>query len=230
MSDCAVEAARALSSYEENRARNIERNNARLRSLGLISVGEEKLSNDAAWGRNQRRLLCEDDGGHSSCHDEEHDSRKTKKRTKTPAVPKEGSRKSRRLMKLAVEFSSSDEHKEEDASERKEMVLKERDALVAECREARQRAALEVANAGVDVAGKENPTASYEHCLMRVRTMSEKGLKNRIRAIERAAGKHCVVKMAIFKSCLQDEGLWEIAEMAADALERLKGLLPPPSD
>jgi hypothetical protein len=63
-----------------------------------------------------------------------------------------------------------------------------------------------------------------------VRTMSEKGLANRIRAIERAAGKHCVVKMAIFKSCLQDENMWELAAEAADALERLKGMLPPPID
>lgn len=202
MLDCAVETPRALSSYEENRARNIERNNARLRSLGLISAGEEKRSNDAAWGRNQTRASCEDNGGHSSrCDDEELDSRNTKKRTKTPAMPKEGSRKSRRLMNLSVEVSTSDERKEESVAERKESVQKERDALVAECREARQRAALEVAKAGVALAGKENPTATYEHCLMRVRTMSEKGLANRIRVIERAAGKHCVVKMAIFKSC-----------------------------
>ena len=75
----------------------------------------------------------------------------------------------------------------------------------------------------------ENPTASYQHCLMRVRTMSEKALTNRIRAIERTAGKHCVVKMAIFKSTLQDEDLWDLAGQASDALERLKGLLPAPT-
>lgn len=50
----------------------------------------------------------------------------------------------------------------------------------------------------------------------------------KVRAIERAAGKHCVVKMAIFKSCLQDENMWELAELASEALERLKALLPPP--
>ncbi|KAL7482305.1 hypothetical protein ACHAW6_007983 [Cyclotella cf. meneghiniana] len=231
---CAIETPRALSSYEESRARNIERNNARLRSLGLISVGEENRSNDAAWGRNRRSSSCEGDCGNTlvtiSCDDEGIDSRNTKKRTKTTTLMKEGSRKSRRLRNLSVEVSTSDEHKEEDAAKRKEKIQKERYALVAECRDARQRAALEVAKSGSAVAAKENPTATYEHCLMRVRTMSEKGLVNRIRAIERAAGKHCVVKMAIFKSCLQDEGMWEIAEMAADALERLKGLLPPPSD
>ena len=53
--------------------------------------------------------------------------------------------------------------------------------------------------------------------------MTEKALINRVKAIERACGQHCVVKMAIFKSCLQDKGLWELAELAAAALERLKG-------
>ena len=74
----------------------------------------------------------------------------------------------------------------------------------------------------------ENPTASYAHCLMRVRSMSERALINRCKTIERAAGKHCVVKMAIFKSCLQDQGMWELAELAAASLERLKALLPVP--
>ena len=45
--------------------------------------------------------------------------------------------------------------------------------------------------------------------------------------IERAAGKHCVVKMAIFKCCLQDEGMWDLAEQASDALERLKAVKEP---
>jgi hypothetical protein len=54
--------------------------------------------------------------------------------------------------------------------------------------------------------------------------MTEKGLMNRVKVIERAAGKHSVVKMAIFISCLQeDEGMWELAEVKSDALERLKG-------
>lgn len=36
-------------------------------------------------------------------------------------------------------------------------------------------------------------TASYSHTLMRVRTMSEQALGNRIKAIERAKGQHAVV-------------------------------------
>lgn len=100
--------------------------------------------------------------------------------------------------------------------------------MIEECREARQRAALKVMEAGAEKAARENPTATYEHCLMRVRTMTKNALLTRVKVIERAAGKHCVVKMAIFKSCLQDEGMWDIAKKASQALERLKGLQAPP--
>eukprot|EP00968_Pinguiococcus_pyrenoidosus_P012007 scaffold1016_cov258-Pinguiococcus_pyrenoidosus.AAC.11 len=58
--------------------------------------------------------------------------------------------------------------------------------------------------------------------------MTEKRLKTRVKVIERAAGRHCVVKMAIFVMVLKDEGMEELAELANDALERLKGLQPPP--
>ena len=58
-----------LSEYEQSRARNIERNNARLRSLGLITVAEERRSNDLAWGRQPQRAGDED-----GCDEEEDDS------------------------------------------------------------------------------------------------------------------------------------------------------------
>ena len=108
----------------------------------------------------------------------------------------------------------------------------DRIARVEECRRVRLQRALELSNQvnAANKAAKENPTATYEHALMRVRTMSEKALQNRIKTIERATGKHCVIKMAIFKCCLQDENLWELAELANDALERLKGLHPIPMD
>mmetsp|Transcript_9745 Transcript_9745/g.20605 ORF Transcript_9745/g.20605 Transcript_9745/m.20605 type:complete len:248 (-) Transcript_9745:1467-2210(-) len=231
----------ALSEYEQARARNIERNNARLRSLGLISIAEERKSNDTAWGRHIKLISNDDDDDEESSSEEEYiegetsSKKKKKKRSRCSALPpREGSRKSRRLMHLPSENDPGDIDDEtllrETVSDRKERIQKEREALVVECREARQRAAIEVAKAGVEIAGEKNPTATYEHCLMRVRSMTEKGLMNRVRAIERAAGKHCVVKMAIFKSCLQDENMWDLAKLASESLERLKGLLPPPSN
>ena len=224
------EPANKLSEYEEARARNIEKNNARLRSLGLISALEEKKSNDLAWGR-QSTYESEDDEDVDSSSDEEYSEegtakKKRKKRSKTPSTPRVGSRKSRRLLGLTSDGNTLD--KDESEEQRKERIQQEREEMVIECREARLRAANEVAKAGHQLAGTKNPAATYEHCLMRVRTMNEKGLMNRVRAIERAAGKHCVVKMAIFKSCLQDENMWELASLASEALERLKALLPPP--
>ena len=291
-----------LSEYEKIRARNIERNNAKLRELGLISKAEERASNDAAWRRHatncHHQQSDEDDdssGGSEYEDDDEKEEdwedprrphgaavqpkeKRNKKKRKTPndGPPTEGSRKSRRLQGFAADGSML------PPKPSREEIEKEREERVRECREVRLRAARAVAEAGAEKAAKENPTATYEHCLMRVKTMSDKGLQNRVKAIERAAGKHCVVsssggssrllimrilglprsifcwttatcpifniprltrlfyrplltistppsqiKMAIFKSCLQDEGMWDLAELASEALERLKGLKAP---
>lgn len=207
-----------LSDYEKIRARNIQRNNARLRSLGLISVLEEKQSNARAWGISPPlREATNDAMGQTP-------AKKKQKIQKQP--PTSPTRKSSRLQGLDPEGKPL-EHAQPLTREEREQ---QREARVQECREARQRAALRVMEAGEEQAAKENPTATYEHALKRVRTMTEKGLKNRVKAIERAAGKQCVVKMAIFKSCLQDEGMWELAELASEALERLKALQAPPEE
>ncbi len=201
--------------YEQLRARIIERNNARLRALGLISALEEERSNAAAWGRELPPVMEAHEKEGSDGEWEE--SPRSKKRKRKISI-EEPSRKSLRLQ-----------------GEKPEIVLhvdtpKERHERVRECREVRLQAARAVAAAGAEKAAKENPTATYEHCLMRVGTMTDKALANRVKAIERAAGKHCVVKMAIFKSCLQDEGMWDLAKLASDALERLKALQPPPEE
>jgi hypothetical protein len=57
--------------------------------------------------------------------------------------------------------------------------------------------------------------------LMRVRTMSDSGLANRIKAIERAKGKHAVVKMRLFARVLFLEGNESLADDATAALRRL---------
>lgn len=237
LAQCDLRQSNVLSDYERARAINIEKNNARLRALGLISANEEHKSNALAWGLEEKSLNI--------------------KKRPCSRPPSEGCRKSRRLLKLRSEISEN-VVKGGNEEERQEGIEKEREAIVKECREARQRAAMEVAKLGLESAGRENPTATYEHCLMRIRSMTKKGLINRVsfhgfnrfdhyyasdlldlltslflfemkvRSIERAAGKHCVVKMAIFKSCLQDENMWELANIASEALERLKGIQSPP--
>ena len=209
-----------LSDYERKRAENVERNNARLRAMGLISKLEEEQSNATAWGKTSP--------------DASSVVSVVKKRKNNNTIPQEPSRKSRRLQGEIPEVAADNDLEDllfaAAAAPPQQFASndEERLARVEECRQARQRAALEVAKAGAVVAAKENPTATYDHCLMRVKTMTEKKLANRVKAIERATGKHCVVKMAIFKSCLQDEGMWDLAKLASEALERLKALLPPP--
>ena len=118
----------------------------------------------------------------------EKDTRKRSREAKTLSLPpprREGSRKSRRLANQTASGDDDDNNIEEWKSDNMTLssTKERRAALVAECREARQRAAIEVAKAGFQMAAKENPTASYEHCLMRVRSMTEKALAARVRRI-----------------------------------------------
>jgi hypothetical protein len=68
-------------------------------------------------------------------------------------------------------------------------------------------------------------TASYQHTLMRVRTMTEPKLRNRMHAISRAKGQHCVTKMRLFARILFLEGYEELAEECAEELSELIGIL-----
>jgi hypothetical protein len=211
----------ALSDYEKLRATNVQRNNDRLRALGLLSAQEEEESNALAW-KQQHKVTA-------SRSITNHDKNKKRKRP-TPAATSP-SRKSLRLQGKQPNGTGiimiMDDH--DNNNNTSGTLEEEREARVRECRQVRMRLALEYA-AKTDAekkAAKENPTATYEHTAMRIRTMTEKGLKNRVKAIERAAGKHSVIKMAIFKSCLQDHGLWELADLSSVALERLKALKAP---
>jgi hypothetical protein len=215
-----------LSDYEKSRAQNIERNNARLKTLGLISEREESASNALAW-RKESPPIKEKNVKKKLYADAKSSKRKRSDDDKTTEAPASRS-KSLRLQgrqpdgEIAT-VQTAPQHEEELEDD-------ERQARVQECRRVRQQLALDLSKTigGAETAARENPTATYEHCLMRARSMSEKALANRVKAIERAAGKHCVVKMAIFKSCLQDEGMWELSELASSSLERLKALQPPP--
>ncbi|CAM9429677.1 unnamed protein product [Scytosiphon promiscuus] len=72
-------------------------------------------------------------------------------------------------------------------------------------------------------------TASYEHCLYRVRTMNNAALGRRVRTIERARGAKAKEKMLVFCQVLRDEGKpEELLEMADAALDRLVRGVPLP--
>jgi hypothetical protein len=209
-------AVAAQSEYEITRAQNIERNNARLRALGLITEDEERQSNAAGWGKQSKPLKQVNSQSASTSKE------KQNKKRPSPSAVSEG-RKSRRLLGLQAEHSTSTATPAE---------LQDLPIIPVEQRhQTRQEAALRYYQSSDDATQKaaaENPTATYEHCLMRIQSMTHAGLAKRIKVMERAAGKHCVVKMAIFAKCLQDEGLSELAADAKEALERLKALQPPP--
>lgn len=220
--------ANLLSDYQKQRLDNIRRNNARLRSLGLFSAIEEQRSNARAAAAEMGVLQPKSHGGNRQR------KRKAAAEAGSSAKPKEeGSRKSLRLQGMeadrdqALSADADDDNEDDDYKAR---LWNERKAIVEECREARLRAANVVAELGAEAAARENPTATYQHCLMRVLSMTDKALANRVKAIEKACGKHCVVKMAIFKCCLQDQEKWELATEASEALERLKALQPIPKD
>jgi hypothetical protein len=65
------------------------------------------------------------------------------------------------------------------------------------------------------------PSATYEHTVMRVVTMTDKKLKTRIKVIERAQGQYAVLKMRMFAEVLVLEGQEVLAKEAEQALARL---------
>ena len=115
-----------------------------------------------AWGRHNLSSIKDNDGSDGDdLSDGEYSegnnkSSKKKKRPRSSLPPREGSRKSRRLLNVPSQNASgdiADKASNETTAERKERIRKERETLVAECREARQRAAIEVTNTGLAMAG-----------------------------------------------------------------------------
>ena len=66
-----------------------------------------------------------------------------------------------------------------------------------------------------------NKSTTKEHCQMRIRTMTIPQLQQRIRIIERAQGQHCIAKLAIMQECCIEANLYELAQQAQEAIQRL---------
>ena len=74
-------------------------------------------------------------------------------------------------------------------------------------------------------------TASYQHTLMRVRTMrDEDKLRRRMKTIESARGKHAVTKMRLFARVLFLEGYERLAGECVESLEFLISELGDPEE
>ena len=199
--------AAPLSAYELQRLDNIARNQKVLEALGLVR-------SDATL---HQQLRGKGDKGNSN-----------KRRKEDPDSAESRRAAVRRSQRLAGMPAG-----EEDDDDDENLPLSLRRGAAQPTSGAHESARSEYdlwasrwssKQAGVTVVG----TASYAHTLMRVMTMGEGGLANRIKAIERACGQHAVAKMKLFATILALEGYVELAEEASSAYERLKEKLGEP--
>ena len=191
------------SAYQVAREANIRRNEAELRALGLLGDSDGEVG---ACGTALKRKRAG-----------------APRAPRSPRVPAEPERKSRRLARLAPDGSAlPDEHAErgEAGEEEEDDELDGAQRVTMERKIARLKA-LHEANA----TGYKNPTATYEHTWMRVKSMSEPALARRVAVIEKACGQHCIVKMRMFAEVLIIAGKPELAELAKEALGRLQSLV-----
>ena len=151
----------ALCDYEKQRLENIKRNQAVLEALGLVQSDAIK-------------------------HDELRNAPKAKKQKADPNGPEAQRAAVRRSMRLAG-VPADDNDAEADALSSGAISAERGDHTQARADYDLYSQRWCQKQAGVTVVG----TASYSHTLMRVMTMSETGLANRINAIERACGYDC---------------------------------------
>uniref|UniRef100_A0A6U0DH25 Uncharacterized protein n=1 Tax=Pycnococcus provasolii TaxID=41880 RepID=A0A6U0DH25_9CHLO len=215
------------SQYELDRDARVARNLA-IMALLKISPQDIRAACACANVKNVLPLMGDEAGGDSVVTAGPTASKKVQnKRKRAPvddvendAAPTIEIRKSRRLQELAAELRGLDDDdghvKSKPSSSGAEELSLEHEAA----KEAHERR-----HAGSQKRAMVYGTASYKHTLMRVKTMSENALKNRVKAIERSKGKHAVVKMRLFAQVLFLEGYEELSEEAAAALARLVELL-----
>jgi hypothetical protein len=196
-----------LSDYERIRMQKIVRNNAKLRSLGLITQREEEQSNAKAksWKNSNGHSESK-----SSLIRKSSNSKKIFDDTKNRIVLRSSARGARSSLRLqglpALIDNDGDGKAKHQCSETGPMY----------------------SNRGVTKSAPltsqsmtSNRTATYQHCAMRIRTMSHAQLQQRIRVVEQAAGRHCLLKLQIMVECFHDHKLHDLAQMAEEALLRL---------
>jgi hypothetical protein len=202
-----------LTDYELERVAHIRRNREIMRQLGL---GFHDIVTAA-------RARCGEEDGPSEPSEKR---RKTDVRlTKTPRATETVEAGIERVLRRSRRLMENTDERRENTDDDPNAAIKKRSKYLAdhEIDEVHERdaAAYALRNAGCQAKVSVVGTASYQHTLMRARTMSHPALANRIKAIERAKGKHAVVKMRLFARVLFLEGNEGLADDAAAALARL---------
>jgi hypothetical protein len=229
------DAGHGLTDYELERIAHIRRNREIMRRLGLgvhdiVSAARQRCghdvpSSDASGGAPGKKKTSAGSG-------------KKRPRAEGPAGEnlEDGIRRVlRRSRRLAEKPEEAAGLGDDDDDENR--VGREGDADALDFRAAAysldgdheaEAEAYRLRNAGCQARVSVVGTASYQHTLMRVRTMGEDALFRRVKAIERAKGKHAVVKMRLFARVAFLEGLEAVADDAAASLERLVAELGDP--
>ena len=202
-----------LTDYELERVAHIRRNREIMRQLGL---GDHDIVTAA-------RARCGEEDGPSEPSEKR---RKTDVRlTKTPRATETVEAGIERVLRRSRRLMENTDERRENTDDYPNAAIEKRSKYLAdhEIDEVHERDAAAYArrNAGCQAKVSVVGTASYQHTLMRARTMSHPALANRIKAIERAKGKHAVVKMRLFARVLFLEGNEGLADDAAAALARL---------
>ena len=197
-------ASETENAYERARAANIAKNRAIMVKLGILASDLRAHEGPASSSRGASARGVDDDSKPTRTAKRPRRERATTSTATTSTAVRRSSRS--RVAKPSV--VERDEDEDED--------------------EARDDAAHEVAarahasrHAGKQARAAIVGTNSYQHTLMRVRTMDDAALMRRVDAIERAKGKHCVTKMRLFARVLYLEGKVDLAGEAAESLERL---------
>ena len=200
-----------LTEYEKERNVRVMRNELLMRRLGLSDF-DSYMHNSSSKKGNKREEEDEDDSS-----DEKKKKEKKRRKRETDVEKVVFVRRSSSRLKRGGGKGETDEQQQEedkDIKEDKEEEFKERD----EEQERKHRIAEQEFSYRNKMKQKKQTivgTASYQHTLMRVRTMTEPKLRNRMHAISRAKGQHCVTKMRLFARILFLEGYEELAEECA---------------
>lgn len=212
-----IHSSNFLTEYEKERNARVMRNELLMRRLGLSDF-DSYMHN--ASSKNKREE--EDDSS-----DEKKKKEKKRRKRETDVEKVVFVRRSSSRLKRGGggkgETDEQQQQEKEDIKEDKE-EFKERD----EEQERKHRIAEQEFSYRNKMKQKKQTivgTASYQHTLMRVRTMTEPKLRNRMNAISRAKGQHCVTKMRLFARILFLEGYEELAEECAEELSELIGIL-----
>lgn len=199
-----MSSSNAISDYELLRQQKILRNEEKLRSLGLLTSKEEpkaRKSMTTTGTQNQHRESIKKRNTRSSVQEHNPPSKRMSLRLRGIDPFPTGKKKSNKS------------HLHQNLS-KGTLVEAKNGNTTANWNEPTAR------TVNIQSTGN-NKTTTKEHCQMRIRTMTIPQLQQRIRIIERARGAHCVAKLTIMYECCIDANLYELAEQANDAIQRL---------